>query len=196
MDASDLLKEVLKRYNSVEGLVEIDKVIEITKKELDGTLEEEEDYEPIKPEPKQTHFAGEGNTNSAGKKIDMKTEFWDTVEIDSGEFPPWFKIQNRLTYRLRLKDPNAEPRPHKDKTFNRSQWIWEVVLVDVDAEALKEKDKDGNPLYVKGKEYSLALGKRAMQRFRSLWAENDFKITEFTMKRIGTNFQTDYIFGV
>ena len=127
----------------------------------------------------------------------MKSDFWDDVEISTGEFPPWLKVQTGITFSFKLNDPKKEPRYHKDQNFNRDQWIWDVEIIDIDPkDAFGEENKNGYPLYEKGKVYSLALAKRAMQRFKALWVEADFKVEKFTMKRTGSGFNTDYIFNL
>jgi len=184
----------------MDGKSTFDDIIKQLEDELEiefNNAEERKELKKQKPVKTkvQKSLTGVSITTKKGQ-IDMRDDFWNKVEIESGEFPPWFKIQNGITYRFKLVDPNKEPRPHKDKTFNRDQWIWDVVLIDISPEsALKEVDKNGNQVYVKGRTYSLALGKRAMQRFRTQWEAMNFDLKEFTMKRTGSQFQTDYIFG-
>lgn len=196
---SPILKyPIMEKIISETGITpkEIEKLVEEKRTELKGLITEEgalflvtkelgiiEEKEPLKP---QLNIGD-----------NMKDDFWDKVEIDSEEFPPWFKIENGLLYSLELVDPSAKPRPHKNKISGRPQWIWDVKLIDINKkEAFSKTDENGHLIYVKNRVYSLAMGKRAMQRFRTLWEANDFSISQFNIIRTGAGFQTDYIFSV
>lgn len=203
VNLTELLNKFLDNFKMFNELLTIDEIITAMGQELDGVEEEEEieqeiiKTEPVKPSPKQMDLTGK-----EAKKVDvMKNTFWDKVEIDSGEFAPWFKVMNGIRYELALADPSAEPRPHKDKNFNRDQWIWDIKLIDLDKkEAYSEVDDKGNSIYVKGRIYSFAMGKRAMGRFREFYLEHSTNGSSleipFKMKRTGQKFQTDYAFTV
>ena len=196
LEPSELLTVFKTKCDQFKGLVDEDTIVDLIRIELkelqevfetEEEIEEEEIKQPIKKEKVQVNLDGKEVNNMPIKS------YWDNFKVD---FPPWLKIQNGLTFTLELEDPSKEPRADKSKNFNRPQWIWDVILLDIDKKAaFDDTDDEGRPIYVKGRTYSLSMGKKHMERFKAFWEEQNFDVKKFTMKRFGEKFQTDYIFS-
>lgn len=184
-----LLDEFNEKRTDFKGLVGQEAIIELLKSDLAkefGKIFKTDEEEIEKPVIKK-------KKNVRKKVSNISKDFWDDVEI--GSYTPFLKIQNGIVYSFDLLSEEGEYR--RDTRFERDQWVWDIRLTDISPEkALKEENKEGYPLYVLDKDYTLALGKKAMMRFKELHESNDYDIDSVTMERKGKSFQTDYVFKV
>lgn len=188
LDIEELIKTYKAKNIEFKGLIGMGAIIKLIAANLatDTGKEVEEIKENIEEE--------EQKTKKEVKKVStISKDFWDEVEIEQSSYTPFLKIQNGLVYTFDLL--SDEGRYHRDKTYQRDQWVWQIKLTGITPKkALQEENKEGFALYVIDKEYSLALAKKAMQRFKELFIANDYEIDSVIMERKGKSFQTDYIF--
>lgn len=178
-------KEIRELYNekiiALKGMVSTEAIVNLIANDLSVDINEPEIIEKIewvlKPKKKE------------GKDMSV----WDDIDLSTNEFNPFLKVKNGIVYHLQLVDPSQKPRPSIDG-YGNNQHIWEVKLLDLEPKkAFDDTDKEGKALFMKNKLYSFGMKKTSMRRFKELW-ESVKTVDKFTFKRIGSSFQTDYVF--
>lgn len=172
VDINDVMKFIKKKDDELKGIINAEGIVELAKNKFKLNKNEEKKEE----------------NKMKDKNIE---EFWNDVEFtERKEFPPFLTVKNGITFHLKLSDPSKAPRPHVDKVYGTPQFLWDVILTDVDSEIALDEGK-----YEVGKEYTLALNaNRATKRFKQFWIDNNMEVDEFIFKRTGSSFQTDYVF--
>lgn len=164
----DIIKEVERIKEDMKGL--------ITKRGALNVLGNEKKIQFIK-----------NNKNKRGKIMDNLDSFFEKLDVSAEEFPDFLKIQNDITFTLKLESTDKKPRKYTD-SYGNEKYAWNVILTDL-------TPKEAKTEYHLNKTYSLSLGKRAMRRFKQFWLSvgNQYD-RKFTFERTGHRFQTDYVF--
>lgn len=176
-------KEIRELYNAkfenLNGLVSTEAMVFLVAKDLGVQL----DVEKNKNKSEKSEI----------KKEEKDMSVWDDIDLSTNEFNPFLKIKNGIVYHLQLVDATEKPRPSIDG-YGNNQHIWEVKLLDLEpVKAFEDTDKEGKALFMKNKIYSFGMKKTSMRRFKELWEAVEV-VDKFSFKRIGSSFQTDYIF--
>lgn len=145
--------------------------IEVETEDLDLNLDDLDDDLDLQEEDK-------GGWEEVFNKTPKPKTFKSTEAGKTEVSTPFLTVIDRVTYKLKVDDPNAEPRyiEGTNKYQNPYEaYLIDVILVDISDQTLYEDvyesgDLKGQPLYEKGKIYTLWLDKnKGFPEFVDMW---------------------------